>query len=95
MSYYPKKGMHLDPKTGMAIYNECNTPGEPGAGKRWYSGEVVRKAVNSKGEVVRKNKQQAEVFCEEGAAAAMIFRRCPDPGMGDGDIRVNLYFGPM
>lgn len=94
MSYYPKKGMSIDQKTGMHTFDRKGLP-QNDLTKRWYRGEVVRKATNSKGEVVRKDKQVAEVYAREADVVGMLFRRCPDPGMGDGDIRTNVYFQPL
>ena len=93
MSYPAKKGMYRDKND---VYR-FERPGldQVSQTKRWYKGEVVRRLLDSKGEVKRKNKQEAEVYAEEADVAGMLFRRCPDPGMGDGDIRVNVYFQPL
>lgn len=94
MSYYPKKGMYRE-STGVARFEDPGTMPEPAAGKRWYHVEVVRRAYNGKGEVVRKNRQTASVFCREEEAVGMGTRRCPDPGMGEGDVRTNVYYRPL
>lgn len=93
MSYYPKKGMHLT-KEKVAVFDRPGLP-QNDLTKRWWKGEVIRKATNSKGEVVRKNKQEAEVFAREDQVAGMLCRRCPDPGMGDGDVQMNVYYEPL
>lgn len=94
MSYYPPKGMHRN-RDGVAVFDSPATPPVPTAKKRWWRVEVLRRAFNGRGEVVRRVKQEADVFGEEEAAPGMGFRRCPDPGMGDGDVRTTVSVYPL
>lgn len=88
------KGQFVDPDTGVRKFLE---PGQPrGTGKRRFKGEVVRRAYNGKGELLRKNRQEAEVFAHEAEAAGLIARHCPDPwpGMEAAETTCNVYFQP-
>jgi hypothetical protein len=93
MSYYPKKGMYRN-KTGVHRFSDPRRDQGPQT-KRWFHVEVIRRAYNGKGEVVRRNKQSTAVYAEEAEAVGMGVRRCPDPGMGDGDVRTNVYYSAL
>lgn len=85
-----QKGMYVDGQ-GVLRYRDQPQPIEPGAGKGRFHVTVTRKVYDSKGEVTRKNVQEADVFCQESRAAAYGVRQCPDPWPGgDGDVRTRV-----
>lgn len=92
MSYFPKKGMYRD-AAGVNRFVDSGQGSNGPVGKRWYLAEVVRRAYNSKDEVVRKNKQETAVFAHEADVVGLAMRRCPDTGTGQDAYRtsVNVY----
>ena len=90
----PRNGMYVD-KMGFMRFLSPGTAMTPD-GKRWYVGTIVRKIVDSHGEVIRKVKQEAEVFSLVKDAIAMLFKRCPDPFAGtaiEGELKVSIEYG--
>jgi hypothetical protein len=86
-SRLPPKGMihvHLSSKDeeGMDSFLEQGVPRAAAEGKSWYGIQVIRVVLDSKGEVVRKNKQVTSVFTTSEHAAGMGLRRCTDPWPG-------------
>lgn len=93
MGYPAKKGMYRD-ENSVYRFQQPGTPkGLPN--KRWFRAEVVRRAIDSKGETKRRNKQVTSLFTTESEVVALAMRHCPSPDMGDGDIRTNVYFRPL
>jgi hypothetical protein len=86
-SRLPPKGMihvHLSSsdEEGMDAFVEQSAPPEPAVGKSWFGVQVIRLVIDSKGEIIRKNKQIASVFALPENAVGMGLRRCPDPWPG-------------
>jgi len=91
MSHNPKKGM-TKTKAGVNVYNEPGQAPVAGLGKRWYHGVVTRRVVNSKGETVRRSKQEAMVFAKLADVPGLICRQCPDNTPGEGDVQTRMTF---
>lgn len=90
----PRNGMYTDENGFMRFINPGTA--KTADGKRWYCGTIVRKIVDGHGDVQRKSKQQAEVFCLESQVQGLLFKQCPDPFAGttiEGELRVSLSYG--
>jgi len=99
MSYHPKKGMHLkDPtkpgRNQMQLFDVQQTLST--SGKKWFRGTVLRKAVDGRGNAVKKDKQTAEVFCRESDVIGLLFKSCPTNMQGvEGTIETNVWYNPL
>lgn len=93
MGYPAKKGMYRT-KEDVYRFQDPGT-GQGPSTKRWFRAEVTRRAIDSKGEVKRRNKQATSLYAHEAEVVALALRHCPSPDMGDGDIRTNVYFRPL
>jgi hypothetical protein len=97
-SRLPPKGMihvHLSSKDeeGMDTFLEQGAPAAIADGKAWFGVQVVRFVMDSKGEIVRKNKQTTSVFTLPEDAVGVGLRRCPDPWPGqDPKPQMNVSF---
>jgi len=90
MSYNPPKGMYKT-NEGVAVFHDRGTAPEPGAGKRWWTGTVIRTVVNSKGDSSKRTKQVARVFAKESDVAGFLIRQCPDTFQSsEGDVKVKI-----
>jgi len=94
MSYRPKKGMHNNDQ-GVAVFDDPGTAVQPGGGKRWWVGTVVRKVFNSRNEMIRKSKQTARVFAKEADVVAMVCRQCSEASViSEGELRTSVTYSP-
>lgn len=65
---------------------------EPGGGKRWFQVEVVRRRIDSKGELLEKDSQTTEVYARPGEAEGFALARCPSRlKVNEGEIRTNVW----
>lgn len=87
-----KKGMWVDGE--VTRFNAPGTAFEPGRGKSWFRGSVVRTQYDGKGEVIRRDKQTATVFAREDEVAGYLSARCPDPfiGMDASESKTKVFY---
>lgn len=95
MSYFPKKGMHRD-QNGVSRFDQQPLPASPA--KRWFQAEVVRRVLDSKGELVKKSRQTTSFYSVPEEAASMAVKRCPFPWPGQdlgGKLKESVSYWPL
>lgn len=98
MGYPAKKGMYKVRSADGGYLYRFQEPGTARGlpAKRWFHVEVVRKVHDSKGEVVKRNKQTTAIYGSEDTMVGLAMRRCPDPWPGTSEeVRTRIYYRPL
>lgn len=95
MSYYAPAGMTRKKVDGVYVYIFQDQPKlDLRQHKRWFDVKVVRKAFDSKGDVIRKNVQETSVYASEEEAIGLGMKRCPYPWVGQdqADVKTQVFY---